>query len=324
MDTTYYNIDFFKTRVFEKEYSLHNAIKELIDNLNEAIAIPAEVQENSSLFRNNDRSLRRTHSSGSRRGLSKASSKSSFGNLAEDWEAIRGFKATKMEEKEGIDKHISVMRGLLNKMSPKNYDSQKNAILEELENILKNDLGQEEETQLFDNMFSIMSTNSFLSRIYADLYLELVGIHESFEEMVDDFVEVYKKSLHEIHYIDPNVDYDGFCEYNKKNDKRKCHVEFIVNLMKLDMISKESVLHILIDTISLIQKYMFEENRQNEIEALADNVVLFVNESYEKLEHLEKWSSDVIEQIKLLTKINIKECTSFSSRAKFKFMDCKC
>ena len=69
---------------------------------------------------------------------------------------------------------------------------------------------------------------------------------------------------------------------------------------------------------------MFEENRQNEIEELADNIILFVNESYETLQHLEKWSVSVIDPIKLLTKTNIKECSSFSSRAKFKFMDCKC
>ena len=324
MDTTYYNIDFFKARVFEKEYSLHETIKKLIDDLNDEITIPAEAQENASLFRTNDRSLRRTHSSGSRRGLSKSGSKPSFGSLAEDWEAIRGFKATKMEEKQGIDKHISTMRGLLNKMSPKNYESQKNAIIEELESILENDLGQEEEIKLFENMFSIMCTNSFLSSIYADLYVELVGIHECFEKMVDDFVENYKKSLYEINYIDPNDNYDEFCEYNKKNDKRKCHVQFIVHLMKLDMVSKENVLQILIHTISLVQKYMFEENRQNEIEELADNIILFVNESYETLQHLEKWSVSVIDPIKLLTKTNIKECSSFSSRAKFKFMDCKC
>ena len=325
MNTTHYNLEFFKKHVLENECILQASIKKIIDDLNEQIAIPLECQENATVFRyGNDRSLRRTHSSNSRKGLTKNGSKNSFGNLAEDWEAIRSFKATKMEEKEGLDKHISVMRGLLNKMSPKNYDTQKTAIVEELESILKNNLGQEEEEKLFTNMFQIMCGNTFLSKLYAELYVELVGMHECFEKMVDDFVEDYKNSLQNIYYVDPNEDYDGFCEYNKTNDKRKCSVHFIVNLMILDMVSKDSVMNIIVESLGLIRKYMFEENRQNEIEELSDNVVLFVNNSVSHLNHLEDWESKIVIHIKELTKCNVKEYVSFSSRAKFKFMDCKC
>ena len=69
---------------------------------------------------------------------------------------------------------------------------------------------------------------------------------------------------------------------------------------------------------------MFKENRQNEIEELSDNVVLFINNSVAHLNHLEDWESKIVIHIKELTKCNVKEYVSFSSRAKFKFMDCKC
>lgn len=326
MEVISFSIDYFKNRVFEKEYELEPTIKKLIDDLNEEIKIPAEALENASLFRvGSDRSLRRTGSSSSRRGLTRSNSKnSSFGNLAEDWEAVRNFKATKIDEKQGLDKHISDMRGLLNKMSVKNYESQKDAIIEALQTILETDIDLNDQTILFENMFSIMCSNSFLSKIYSDLYVELVGIHELFGKMVDDFVESYKSSLNEIHYVDPNTDYDGFCDYNKKNDTRKCHVLFIMNLMKQDMISQESVLVLITDTLALVGRYMMEENRQNEIEELSDNMVLLINETRDTLSSHEKWIDEIVPQIKKFTSLSVKECVSFSSRAKFKFMDCKC
>jgi hypothetical protein len=326
MEVISFSIDYFKNRVFEKEYELEPTIKKLIDDLNEEIKIPAEALENASLFRvGSDRSLRRTGSSISRRGLTRSNSKnSSFGNLAEDWEAVRNFKATKIDEKQGLDKHISDMRGLLNKMSVKNYELQKDAIIEALQTILETDIDLNDQTILFENMFSIMCSNSFLSKIYSDLYVELVGIHELFGKMVDDFVESYKSSLNEIHYVDPNMDYDGFCNYNKKNDTRKCHVLFIMNLMKQDMISQESVLVLITDTLALVGRYMKEENRQNEIEELSDNMVLLINETRDTLSSHEKWNNEIVSQIKKFTSLSVKECVSFSSRAKFKFMDCKC
>ena len=326
MEVISFSIDYFKNRVFEKEYELEPTIKKLIDDLNEEIKIPAEALENASLFRvGSDRSLRRTGSSSSRRGLTRSNSKnSSFGNLAEDWEAVRNFKATKIDEKQGLDKHISDMRGLLNKMSVKNYESQKDVIIEALQTILETDIDLNDQTILFENMFSIMCSNSFLSKIYSDLYVELVGIHELFGKMVDDFVESYKSSLNEIHYVDPNTDYDGFCDYNKKNDTRKCHVLFIMNLMKQDMISQESVLVLITDTLALVGRYMKEENRQNEIEELSDNMVLLINETRDTLSSHEKWNNEIVSQIKKFTSLSVKECVSFSSRAKFKFMDCKC
>ena len=326
MEIISFHVDFFKNRVFEKEYNLNSSIKKLIDDLNEEIKIPVEAMENASLFRvNSDRSMKRTTSSGSRRGLTRSNSKnSSFGNLTEDWEAIRNFKATKIEEKKGLDKYKSDMRGLLNKMSIKNYNIQKNAIMETLQEILERNLETDEQNILFESMFNIMCSNSFLSKIYSDLYVELVGIHEIFGKMVDDFLESYKSSLNEIHYIDPNTDYDGFCDYNKKNDTRKCHVLFIMNLMKQDMISQESVLVLITDTLTLVGRYINENNRQNEIEELSDNMVLLINETRNTLGNHEIWNNEIVPQIKKFTSLSIKECVSFSSRAKFKFMDCKC
>ena len=39
-----------------------------------------------------------------------------------DWESIRSFQTTKMEERDGIDGEIDIIRSYLNKISDKNYN----------------------------------------------------------------------------------------------------------------------------------------------------------------------------------------------------------
>ena len=323
MNIITYHVDFFKNKSFEEQIVLSDETKLIVDQLVKDLIIPFDIDPPPSLYRvDSDRKLRRTHSGG-RRGLSKHGSKGSFGNLKEDWEAVRNFKATKMDEKEGVEKHISTMRGLLNKLSPKNYDTQKVLIMTTLEEILSEINGQEEEGLLFESMFKIMSTNSFLSNVYADLYVELVGAYDAFETLVDDFVESYKSQLHDIHYIDPNSDYDGFCEYNKKNDQRKCYAKFIVNLMKQDMISHDHVLEMIMLLQTMVEKYIDEEGRENEVEELSDNIVLFVMETKSVLENNELWISSIVPKIHTCMNLVVKDHVSFTSRAKFKYMECK-
>ena len=50
--------------------------------------------------------------------------------LNEDWESVRNFKTTKIDTKEGVEKSINNIRILLNKISAKNYELQKNVILD--------------------------------------------------------------------------------------------------------------------------------------------------------------------------------------------------
>ena len=101
----------------------------------------------------------------------------------EDWDTIRTFQTTKIEQKEGVDAIINNIRLNLNKLTDKNYSEFKIKIIEL---IPENNL--EETKQIGNIIFEIGSANRFYSKMYAELYSEL---SEKFEEMKITFMECF-------------------------------------------------------------------------------------------------------------------------------------
>jgi hypothetical protein len=93
--------------------------------------------------------------------------------------------------------------------------------------------------------------------LYKELRDKLLQINENLE----DFLKLYMDSINNIELADPNTDYDKYCNNNKLNDKRKGMAMFIVNLMKIDIIDKNSILEIIITLQDLVLQYVDEENK---------------------------------------------------------------
>ena len=92
----------------------------------------------------------------------------------EDWVAIRNFQATEKIKKEGIDKLIDTIRCELNKISDKHYEKQKNRILELMSELAKNEYSDEDKNKVVALIFEIASNNKFYSKLYAQLYKDLI------------------------------------------------------------------------------------------------------------------------------------------------------
>ena len=92
----------------------------------------------------------------------------------EDWENVRKtivFKPTKIVEKEGIEKIVNDIRVSLNKISVKNYDSQRDVIIENINNIMntENENKADDMKLIVNSIFEIAINNKFLSELYAEL-----------------------------------------------------------------------------------------------------------------------------------------------------------
>jgi len=216
----------------------------------------------------------------------------------------------------------------LNKISAKNYDTQKETIFNHIQECLtevqdtddKNDALQKVATAIFD----IASTNKFFSEIYAKLYKSLIEISLVFHEILDSFVMHFMDSLQEIKYVDPNHDYDAFCAYNKQNDKRKASAIFMIHMMKVDILAISQVVPILSNLITKIEENMETANRLNEVEEMTEIVFLFLQEGFTFLFHAtsERIEIDsIFSKIRTFATYKIKEKASLSSRVIFKYMD---
>jgi len=245
-----------------------------------------------------------------------------------DWTGIRtSFKTTKLDVKEGIEKDINIIRSSLNKISTKNYDSQRNIIIDFISNFIDTkqldqpiDEHNENIKKIGYSIFDIASTNKTNSSQYAELYRDLIAKFDIFGLILTEFIGNFKNTISTIHYTDPAVNYDLFCSYTKSNDTRKSTTEFLVNLMKLDVVSKNTIIDIIQYFQKTVIQYISESGRIHEVEEIIENIYIFVSTGLVQLKTDESWST-IVENITTLSEMQPKKKPSMTSRAVFKCMD---
>ena len=243
----------------------------------------------------------------------------------EDWEALRTFQTTKIEETVGFDADIVAIRALLNKLSDKNYIDIRNKIIEIIDRLFLENITSENMLRLSSTIFEIASTNRFYSKIYAELYSELTTKYEimktTFETNLENFTELFNT----IEYIDPKVNYDKFCEINKTNEKRKSLAAFYLNLMCNGIIPKKTIMVITRNLLFQLYTFISEDDKKNEVDELTETVsILYKKEIYTDDEGDDYQQIDgftVYEIIEKIANSKVKDYKSLTNKSLFKFMD---
>ena len=248
---------------------------------------------------------------------------------SEEWESIRTFQTTKIEQKTGIDGDISEIRLFLNKLTDKTFLDMREKIIEKINSVCALSTDSEDSIKLGSMLYEMCSTNKFYSKIFADLFAELASMYgwlnhifrENFRNIMDQFSN--------IQYIDSEKDYDGFCEMNKKNEKRRAISTFYLNLAINGFIKKEEVVKILRDILISIMNMINTPDKKNEIDELTEIVgILFNKEMIEDVDE-EAVEPDqyyildqsILETISGLAQKKAKDYPSLSNKAIFKYMD---
>lgn len=354
----------------ESKYILSEKIVELLHKLSEDIGIPANaLNENNTNNHNNTNAKNANNYNGNRNNMNNSSNNHARVNgirnpkskIGEDnWDNIKKndvFKKTEMVkiEKSEIEKIIQEIRISLNKMTDKNYVKQRDEIKNKMKSIMETEEIDENEREVEDPLeetgkkvdkskkeeewrkvgkilFDIASTNKFFSKIYAQLYLELIEEFALFQEIVDTFIEGFILKLQTIQYVDPDKDYDGYCKYTKQQDERKAMTGFLVHLgvgylslgeKGVEMVAKlqQIVAELTEKVVGLIDK----EFSTNEVEEITEILFLFFSVGGNTLINEWKkggnWEEGVSDKMLFLSKQKVKEHPSLSSRALFKFSD---
>jgi hypothetical protein len=72
-----------------------------------------------------------------------------------------------------------------------------------------------------------------------------------------------------------------------------------------------------------VKQYISEEGRENDVEEITENIVILYNGSKSLMEDTSVWKEVVQPNIQYFMGLKVKDHVSFTSRAKFKYMDCK-
>jgi hypothetical protein len=236
------------------------------------------------------------------------------------WEKAKEFKITKIEKKEGIDQSFNNIRIALNKISNKNYETQRDFIFGVIDDIVSQTDPEESISKLSVSIFDTASSNKFYSEMYAIFFKELVGKFSFFMEVVGPFIDQYKQQLSSIQKIDATEDFDLISENNKANDKRKAMSLFLVNLMKHGIIPHKTIFDILLYMQDTILSYIDDSTKTYELEEITENIFIIMTQACSHLFVLEGWSK-VHENILILSKLKTKEHPGITNRSIFKYMD---
>jgi hypothetical protein len=255
-------------------------------------------------------------------------SQSSMRRMDEQWETVQPIKSTVIPvAREGIDKLLSELRNYLNKISTKTYDNLKTNIMNTINEIMGNygDAKTEEQQsdiqKIVNFIFDTGCANKFYSELYAKLYKELIETYPVFREIITPFIEKYVESIREVKYVDQNKDYDGFCENNKKNDKRRATSTFIMNLYINGILGEKVVFDIFSQFQSMAIEYIEDATKTNEVDEITENIFLMCSMVANLLKEEPVWVSDILPNIYRVAAFKMKEKPGLTSRTIFKYKD---
>jgi hypothetical protein len=238
-----------------------------------------------------------------------------------DWEEMRNFKTTNLKNnKEGIDKEIDDLRMLLNKITSSNYKDMHAKIIILLTKIIEDDPEEAELVKVGESIFNIGSSNKFWSKLYAQLYKDLLTSFPVMKPICNKNFVSFIGLFENIRYVSAEEDYDEFCAVNKENSKRRAISSFFVQLMTNDVIAPDKILNV-IDVLKLkFMEYIAIDGKKNEVDEIGENLVIMIREGGESLSNDESYE-EIKEFVSNVASMKSKNYKSLTSKTVFKFMD---
>ena len=225
------------------------------------------------------------------------------------------FHATKRTEIVGVDKQFNDIRAMINKLSSKNFETQKPVVLDNIAKFLFDIDGN---IDFIKKIVEMLTSNKFLVNIYVEIYADLCLPEFTYSDLFQnllhrDLCEEYIASLKDLQaVVESSGDYDAFCEYNKRNDNRKAKAVFLAEATKRGVFPARQLGVMIDELLQLILAGMDLDGRSHEIEEMTENVALLV---------AGHTNANIRQCIVDLSLKKVKEHPSWSSRALFKYMD---
>lgn len=266
---------------------LDDDVKNKIDNLCEQIIIDDKDRDKNNYHKNK---------------------KNDNNNL--QWQSIRNFQKTKIVKN---DEEFDI-RNILNKMTDNNYDSEKNKLINIINNINKDDNYEKNLNNIYNIIKDIIKNNIYFSLIYVKLCSDLFHVNNFFlEKVIEDGKQLSNYLLLIENRKDIN-DYNNLCNYNKNNDEKKSILLFFVNIFKNDKKNFNILTKILDAILEKFEKNIIKiEEKENNEDLIELLFIIMTN-----INNLDdKYKKKLIE----ISNYKVKTYQGLSNKIIFKLMD---
>ena len=207
------------------------------------------------------------------------------------------------------------LRGELNKITEKNYDTISNNLFEKM----TDDLVDNNKSEIAKHIFEIASTNKFYSKVYARLFNDIIMRFDFMRDIMINNFNIFIEVFDTIDSADPNTDYDKFCNVNKANEKRKALSQFFVNLMLEGLIEKDAVMNIIYSLLQKMFDYAELKNKKAEGVEISENLFILVSSIKNSLQQSE--IDTIKEKLDLIIAMKSSSENSLTNKIIFKYMD---
>jgi hypothetical protein len=316
--TAMYKITDYATISSSMTYTLPDTVLQIIKQLGVELGVSTNPLPPPTETANNYSSDDRNRRANVKRGR--------LGNNHSDggWEKQIPFKTTDIAKKEGIDKLFTDIKGGLNKLSIKNYDTIETNLFEYIENTFAHpDCDDNIVIQKIASLiFEVACINKTHSELYAKLYRKIVDARPELKSPIGQFKTNYLNSFDNIVYVDPDKDYNKYCEITKENDKRKSISVFLVNLMNYELMTEDDIIEILTVIKDKVVLATDLDGQMHYVEELIEILNVYIKAAYGYLREHVNWNP-IGAHIYQYAAYKAKDHPGLSSRIIFKYMDMK-
>lgn len=244
-----------------------------------------------------------------------------------EWESIRSFQATKIEHKTGTNGDIDQLRLLLNKITDKTVSDIREKVITQLDIVVaRTDIDDLELKHVAELIYTLSSSNKFYSKLFSTLFSELATKYAFIRKEFNLKYGAVMAEYLNIVYVDPDVNYDEYCDNIKINDRRRALSLFLVNLGLVGFINPEEVLVILHTLLARIEGSIRNAEQKNINDELIENVALLFSGGLFDAVNDDNCDDDIeqdslTERIRILSMMKAKDCKGLSNKTIFKCMD---
>lgn len=187
------------------------------------------------------------------------------------------FKATTIKKSapdlDGFAKLLDNVRICLNKISAKNYDTQKNLVFEYF-SVCEND---RQRAAFAEYVINMATGNKFYSKIYSNLVQELAGKMDIAPQLAAAF-RLLIKSFDNVQSVEPEKDYDRYCVINKENEQRRAATMFFIYLAGRTAAAPAEWIDELLEFLfGLLEEWSHLRERVADVDEIVENILIWKN-----------------------------------------------